>query len=348
MTIYRTDSGKAIQVNPSTAMEATGMMDMLNMGAMTSGLQQNMMDTFMRRMNVFEPLLNNSELLDSQYDILTGHMPENMYEGVLILNSRNELSDYALYSLGLKDQGELRGQFTGLMQGEGVESVDMEFTYEDLMNLQFRVLAPTDLYEKTGTFWKDRSGDPDFLAGKLASYGFQRAVCTSHSTRLYRNTPSTVIPACERLQEALVQAGIRLELVPSLEYRFLPETWPEIRAKGWLLPWEGNHILVELPISNPRQLGGIDPAAEIRALLADGFQPVLAHPERYLWASEDDYRRWHDAGAAFQRNLASLEGFYGTAPAARAAQLLQGCCYSFLGTDTHSRKYTDAFDAILK
>ena len=140
-----------------------------------------------------------------------------------------------------------------------------------------------------------------FLAGKLASYGFERAVCTSHSTRLYRNTPSTVIPACERLQEALVQAGIRLELVPSLEYRLLPETWPEIREKGWLLPWEGNHILM----------------------------------------------RWHDAGAAFQRNLASLEGFYGPAPAARARHLLDLNLYSFLGTDTHSRKYTDAFDALL-
>ena len=189
--------------------------------------------------------------------------------------------------------------------------------------------------------------DSLFLAGKLASYGFERAVCTSHSTRLYRNTPSTVIPACERLREALDLAGIRLELVPSLEYRLLPETWPEIRTKGWLLPWEGNHILIELPISNPRQLGSIDPAAEIRALLADGFQPVLAHPERYLWATEDDYRRWHDAGAAFQRNLASLEGFYGPAPAARASQLLRDGWYSFLGTDTHSKKYTDAFDAIL-
>ena len=106
--------------------------------------------------------------------------------------------------------------------------------------------------------------DALFLAGKLASYGFKRAVCTSHSTRLYRNTPSTVIPACERLQEALVQAGIRLELVPSLEYRLLPETWPEIRAKGWLLPWESNHILIELPISNPRQLGDIDPFRPVR------------------------------------------------------------------------------------
>ena len=186
-----------------------------------------------------------------------------------------------------------------------------------------------------------------FLAGKLASYGFKRAVCTSHSTRLYPNTPATVIPACERLQEEVDKAGIRLELTPSLEYRLIPETWLEIREKGWLLPWEGNHILVELPITRPEKMGVINPALEIRGLVADGYQPVLAHPERYLWASMDDYRRWRAAGAAFQRNLASLEGFYGPAPAERAAILLQEGFYSFLGTDTHSRKYTDQFDKIL-
>jgi tyrosine-protein phosphatase YwqE len=186
-----------------------------------------------------------------------------------------------------------------------------------------------------------------FLARKLASYGFKRAVCTSHSTRLYPNTPATVIPACERLQEEVDKAGIRLELTPSLEYRLIPETWLEIREKGWLLPWEGNHILVELPITRPEKMGVINPALEIRGLVADGYQPVLAHPERYLWASMDDYRRWRAAGAAFQRNLASLEGFYGPAPAERAATLLQEGFYSFLGTDTHSRKYTDQFDKIL-
>ena len=186
-----------------------------------------------------------------------------------------------------------------------------------------------------------------FLAGKLASYGFERAVCTPHSTRLYRNTPATVIPACERLQEALDKAGIRLELIPSMEYRLIPETWPEIRKNGWLLPWEGNHILIELPISNPLKIGNIDPAEEIRKLVVDGYQPVLAHPERYLWATPDNYRRWHDAGAAFQRNLASLECFYGPDAANRAQTLLEGGFYTHLGTDTHNKKYTDAFDAIL-
>ena len=170
MTIYRTDGGRTIQVNPSTTLEATGMMDMMNMSAASSapGMQQTMMDTFMRRMNVFEPLLDNPELLKSQYDILAGRMPESMYEVVLVLNSRNELNDYALYTLGLKDQSELRDAFTALMQGNGIESVDMEFTYEELMDMRFRMLPGTALYEKNGAIWKDRSKDEAYLAEKLA------------------------------------------------------------------------------------------------------------------------------------------------------------------------------------
>ena len=169
LVIYRTDSGMQMQVNPSTAMEATGMMDMWNLGTTGMGIQQTMMDTFMKRLNVFEPLLDNDELLKSQYEILYGHMPESMYEVVLILNNRNELSDYTLYSLGLKDQGELRGQYEGLMQGEGIESVELEFTYQDLMNMQLKLMPATDLYVKSGSFWKDMSRDDAFLARKLAN-----------------------------------------------------------------------------------------------------------------------------------------------------------------------------------
>ncbi len=168
LLIYRVDSGMQLQVNPSTTMEASGMMDMWNVGAASSGLQQNMVDTFMKRLNVFEPLLDNDELLASQYDILAGRMPESAHEVVLILNRRNELSDYTLYSLGIKDQTELRGQMNALMQGTGIESVDMEFTYADLMNLEFRVLPGTDLYQKSGTIWKDMSGDEDYMKQKLA------------------------------------------------------------------------------------------------------------------------------------------------------------------------------------
>ena len=168
LMIYRTDGGMNMQVNPSTTMDSTGMMDMYNLGAMGAGIQQTMMETFKKRLNVFEPMLDNEELLKSQYDVLYGRMPENKYEVVLILNKNNELSDYTLYSLGLKDQGELRGQFAGLMRGQGIESEEMEFSYEDLMNLELKLLPATDLYEKGESFWLDKTGDKEYIAAKLA------------------------------------------------------------------------------------------------------------------------------------------------------------------------------------
>ena len=130
-----------------------------------------------------------------------------------------------------------------------------------------------------------------------------------------------------------------------MEYRLIPETWPDQKRAG-LLPWEGNHILIELPIRQRAQMGDIDMLAEVKWLVAEGYQPVLAHPERYLWATHEDYDRLHAAGAAFQRNLGSLEGSYGEDSARRAEALLRWGYYSFLGTDTHDRRYTDAFDTM--
>ena len=167
--LYRTDGDTPVQVNPSTTMEATGMMDMLNTGASMAGIQQTMMDTTMRRMNVFEPMLDNPDLLASQYDVLAGRMPEKMDEMVIILNSRNELSDYTLYTLGLKDQSELRDAVVRLMQGEAIESTEMEFTYDELMNLSFRMLLPTDRYVKSGTFWKDCGNALEYMKDVLAN-----------------------------------------------------------------------------------------------------------------------------------------------------------------------------------
>ena len=168
LTLYRLDdNGEPIQVNPSTTLEATGMMSMLNMMGSGSGIQQTMMNTSLRRMNAFEALLDNPELLKSQYTVLAGRMPEKLDEMVIIVNSRNELSDYTLYTLGLKDQSELKGQFEALMRGEAIESEDMEFTYEELMNLRFRLLLNTDLFRKDGALWTDYSQDAEYLREKM-------------------------------------------------------------------------------------------------------------------------------------------------------------------------------------
>ena len=168
LLLYRTDTETPLQVNPSTVMEATGMGNMMNiMGGSAAGIQETMLNATSRRLNVFSPLLDNEELLRSQYDVLAGHLPEKMDEAVILLNGRNELSDYTLYSLGLRDQSELQQQFAQLMSGQPFETRDLVFSYEDLMKLRFRVLINTDMFEKAGAVWTDHSGDPDYLAKKL-------------------------------------------------------------------------------------------------------------------------------------------------------------------------------------
>ena len=174
-----------------------------------------------------------------------------------------------------------------------------------------------------------------FLAGKLVQWGYGRAVCTSHRASLYRNTPSTVMAACELLRAELDRREIPLELVPSMEYRLIPDTWTAVREGNWLLPWEGNHILVELPIHDPTKVGDLVPLDEIRWLIGQGYQPVLAHPERYRYMTAADYKRLHEMGVLFQLNLPSVLGVYGEGTMRRAAELLEKGWYTMAGSDCH-------------
>ena len=130
-----------------------------------------------------------------------------------------------------------------------------------------------------------------------------------------------------------------------MEYRLIPETWPETLEKGWLLPWEGNHILIELPIHKASRIGDIVPEDEIKRLLDMGFQPVLAHPERYLYLSMERYHSLKDAGVLFQRNIGSLEGLYGEAVSIRTEALLSEDMYDMQGTDLHNERYAMFFDS---
>ena len=167
LLLYRTDLEKPLQVNPSTVMEATGMSDMMSLMGTGTGIQETMMNSTARQLNVFSPLLDNEELLRSQYAVLTGRMPEKMDEVVIILNGRNELSDYTLYSLGIRDQSELKEQFDQLMHGIAMETEELVFSYEDLMGIRFKLLLNTDVYDRYGALWTDRSGDADYIAQKL-------------------------------------------------------------------------------------------------------------------------------------------------------------------------------------
>ncbi len=184
-----------------------------------------------------------------------------------------------------------------------------------------------------------------FLASWLVKHGYQRAICTSHCSFLYHNTPKTVTDACNLLREELDRQGIKLELVPSMEYRFIESTWPTVRQNNWLMPWEGNHILIELPLHNPERMGSIVPADEIRYLIEEGYQPVLAHPERYTYMEMEQIRALKDAGAQFQRNLGSLEGWYGDDVSIRASEMVSEGLFDWIGTDLHNYRYADFFES---
>ncbi|MBE5787084.1 MAG: ABC transporter ATP-binding protein/permease [Clostridiales bacterium] len=167
LTVYRIlEDDSAMQVNPSTTMEATGMMGMFDSSAM-AGSNNVMLATTMTQLNAFEALLDNEELLNLQYDVLAGRMPESMDEVVIIVNKQNEISDYTLYTLGLKDQTEIPHTLEMLMMGQSPEVVSMEFSYEELLGLRFRLMVNTDYFEKQGSIWVDRRNDPEFVRARL-------------------------------------------------------------------------------------------------------------------------------------------------------------------------------------
>ena len=177
------------------------------------------------------------------------------------------------------------------------------------------------------------------LAKALKNWGFERVTCTPHITALHRNTPETIRPAFEMLQEALSQESVYLDIRLSAEYRLVPETWPTVLKENWLMPIEDKYILMELPISKPREMGHISPIEEFRKVRAMGLIPLLPHPERYFYLTRNELLRFIDEGVEVQSNYGSLAGLYGEEVRWRVNNLREEGLISHYGTDLHNRHY---------
>ena len=173
INLYKEDtSNGVVKVNPSTVMNALGMGDMLEARETSSmsSMFGSSMTTSMSNTDVWEEMLDNEELLHSQYDLVAGAWPENYNEVVLIVNENNEISDYTLYSLGLKDQKELEERWNKVQNGETVEEAEStSYTYEDLLNLSFKLVLNSDYYAKENGLWVDKSEDEEYMKQKLNS-----------------------------------------------------------------------------------------------------------------------------------------------------------------------------------
>ena len=159
INIYKSNTEDGIvQVNPSKVMEEV-------MGSMQAGASASVSYS---SADVWYELLDNQELLNSQYDVLAGHMPEAYNEVVLIVDEDNQISDYTLYSLGIRDITEVKDKMAKIKNGEEVEEDEIQsFSYDELLNLEYKLLLNTDLYEKENEMWVDKSDDDEYIKPKL-------------------------------------------------------------------------------------------------------------------------------------------------------------------------------------
>lgn len=155
LQIFSEDTSNGIvRLNPNNIMSIMGMSMNNENGSYPMG----------NNVNVFNELTDNKRLLKSQYDIIAGKLPEKYNEVVLIIDENNEISDYTLYSLGLKDQKELMTIMQTITSGKKVEKEKQTILdYEDIIDTKFKVILNSDIFKKVNNVWVDNSNDIEYM-----------------------------------------------------------------------------------------------------------------------------------------------------------------------------------------
>ena len=163
LNIYKQNEDKTYQqVNPSKVFDELGFGEMMESSQSTSSMMSGSMT--MTQTDVWNEMLDNQNLLQSQYDVLAGKWPTKYNEVVLIVDENNEVSDYTLYSLGIKDIKELNESMEKIKNKEKVEAGESEsYSYDDLLNYKFKILLNTDYYKESGNAWQDMSNDDEYM-----------------------------------------------------------------------------------------------------------------------------------------------------------------------------------------
>lgn len=159
MNIY---DEKGDKVNPNTVFSTLFGEDSASSSYQTASAFSNT--------EVWNRLFDNKEFLENQYEVVAGRFPENYDEIVLVVDKNNRISDYTLYSLGLKDSKELEEMMQKAMNGEKIEPTEqVSYSYDDILNLKFRLLCNTDYFEKKADgLWADKTDDELYVQSKLS------------------------------------------------------------------------------------------------------------------------------------------------------------------------------------
>ena len=165
INLYK-DGEEVYKVNPSDVMETIGMGDMLK----ARSTAENMFGSSMSMgsdTNIFTKMIDNKELINTQYDILEGKLPEKYNEVVLITTKENELSDYVLYNLGVLDKNELKENMKKAENGEKQETKTKSYSYKDFIGLEYKILLNTDYYKKEKNIYVNAIDNEEYIKSKL-------------------------------------------------------------------------------------------------------------------------------------------------------------------------------------
>ena len=156
--IYSADTeNRILQANPATLFDKI--------------MGNSLMSMYMAS-DIFYEMIDNRELLDSQYRVLEGHWPESYNEMIVVLSDPNQITDYMAYTLGIKDPAILEDMIGKVMSGEEYKDVEgsLEWTYDDLMSLEMKLVPVSSLYRYNGEYqvWEDMSSDEDYMKEIIA------------------------------------------------------------------------------------------------------------------------------------------------------------------------------------
>lgn len=189
-------------------------------------------------------------------------------------------------------------------------------------------------------------GSPDMetslrLIRGMAALGYRKLITTPHVMwDMYKNTSDIILTQLELVRKEIEIAAIDIEFNAAAEYFLDDYAAGLIRKNEPLLPISGNMVLVEFSLAHP----SFSLKEILFEMVMQGYQPVIAHPERYIYLehNKEFYQELRDIGCLFQLNLLSLAGYYGKSVYELAMYLVKNDYYDLLGSDLHHSRHLEA------
>jgi protein-tyrosine phosphatase len=174
----------------------------------------------------------------------------------------------------------------------------------------------------------------------LEELGYQKLITTPHvMSDIYPNTPEIISTGLQRLKNDVAAHTPKMQLAAAAEYYLDDYFDTQLRDGQPLLTLSNNLLLVEFSfVSTPLNVN-----EKFFQMQLKGYQPVLAHPERYLYfaRTKGQFDELKSLGCLFQVNLLSLAGYYGKLPMDLAKHLVSKGYVDLLGTDMHHLRHLD-------